>query len=71
MKAPPDSSMAIKGFSEPIFSLGGMIETTRLSTPSLADCMGTKYQYSLKSPYKYQYTVSVPGEVDTAYTCEA
>lgn len=29
----------IRGYSLPIFSLGGMRETTRLSNPSLTSCM--------------------------------
>lgn len=71
MNTPPGDPMLIKWFSEDIFSLGGMKETTRLTPPTLMDCTGTKYQYALKRPYTYQYDVVVQGEVDTLQSCEA
>lgn len=50
-----DISSDITGYSLPIFSLGGMRETTRLKNPSLADCQTSGYQYGLLTPYTYEY----------------
>ncbi len=71
MKDPPGGNMKIKGFSENIFSLGGMIETTRLSPPSIADCMDSRYQYGLKTPYKYSYNVEINSYNSETITCTA
>lgn len=59
----------IQGFSEPIFDLSGMKETSRLSNPSIADCQGSKYQYALLAPYTYNYTYTESLEVDRTYNC--
>jgi hypothetical protein len=60
-------SWAIQWFSEDIFSLGGMKETTRLTVSSIADCMTPKYQYLLKMPYIYEYTI----DDEYTHTCRA
>ncbi len=50
----PPSGTSLSGFSLPIFSLGGMKETTRLSPPSLHDCLvGNIHEYALLQPYSY------------------
>lgn len=41
------------GFVKSIFSTGGMLESDRLPTPSLAQCMGYDYQYTVKQPYRW------------------
>lgn len=39
------------GFTKSIFSLGGMLASDRVKTPSLAQCMDYTYQYTLKQPH--------------------
>lgn len=41
------------GFSEPIFSLGGMKESNRLPVASVAHCTTPQFQYTLKNPHLY------------------
>lgn len=49
------SGTDLKGFSQPIFSLGGMKETTRLGNPTINDCIASTHQYTLMSPHLYDY----------------
>ncbi len=42
----------LTGFGLPIFSLGGMKETTRFSPASVKDCIDPTYQYVLRPPYQ-------------------
>lgn len=51
------SGTATTGFSLPIFNTGGMKETTRLPNPSLADCMGNTFQYTLLQPHTFAYDI--------------
>lgn len=48
-------STSLSGFSQPIFSLGGMKETPRMDPASLQDCFDTKYQYGLAPPHEFSY----------------
>lgn len=41
-----------QNFTKSIFSLGGMIESNRITTPSLAQCTNYSNQYTLKQPYE-------------------
>lgn len=41
------------GFTRSIFSLEGMLESDRVNTPSLAQCMDYSYQYTLKQPHRW------------------
>lgn len=41
------------GFTRPIVSFAGMNETTRLSEPTIAQCMNYDYQYTLMEPHKW------------------
>lgn len=47
---PSDSRLF--GFVMPIYSTGGMLETTRLANPSISQCQDYTYQYTLKQPYQ-------------------
>ena len=62
-----------KGFSLPIYALGGMKESSRISNPSIANCIDSNYQYSLLQPYlrtynddgffrSQRYTIAYPDE---------
>ena len=62
-------TMDIKGFTRPIFSLGGMIETKRLSTPSIADCSSASYQYTLRAPDITMGQIEVGGG-ESGYTVD-
>lgn len=46
---------SLSWFSQPIFSLGGMKETTRVDPASVLDCMTSEYQYALREPWEYEY----------------
>jgi hypothetical protein len=48
-----------------------MKESSRIATPSIANCMASQYQYTLLQPYTYTYTVNY-GYDDSSYsTCTA
>lgn len=72
----PSPATTFKGFSSPVFSLGGMKESSRISNPSIANCIDQQYQYTLLQPYikKYKsddeygppfYSVAFPFEWNT------
>lgn len=42
------------GFTRPIISFAGMNETTRLSEPTIAQCMNYDYQYTLMEPHNWR-----------------
>jgi hypothetical protein len=74
----PPGGTSFRDFTSPvtsgtgIFSLGGMKETTRLTPPSLQDCLDTRYQYTLLQPFIYQYSEEVYCQDSTCtVTCEA
>lgn len=64
------SGTNFKNFASPvltqtgIFSLGGMKETERISAPSIADCLGSTYQYTLLQPSLYNYIEYSCGGMD-------
>jgi hypothetical protein len=62
---------AFTGFSLPIFSLWGMKESSRITTPSIANCINSKYQYTLLQPYKYTYTVDYWVDASQTQLCTA
>ena len=61
----------LQGFSLPIFSLGGMKETTRLRNPTLLDCQNGGYQYALLAPYIYEYNYEVNAYNGSTQVCRA
>ncbi len=70
----PSPATTFKGFTEPIFSLGWMKESSRIDNPSIANCIDSKYQYTLLQPHiityssnnyfstSYSYSVAFPTE---------
>lgn len=52
----PSPATTFKGFSSPIYSLGGMKESSRIDNPSIANCINPKYQYVLTQPHTINYT---------------
>jgi hypothetical protein len=50
-------------------SLGGMKESSRIATPSIANCIGSEYQYTLLQPYVYDYTIEYGREGSQIHTC--
>lgn len=47
------NSTQFQGFTRNIFSLGGMLESSRIANPSLSQCMDYTYQYTLTQPYRF------------------
>lgn len=48
-----------------------MKESSRITTPSIASCIGNQYQYTLLQPYTYSYTVAYGSEGAQTQTCTA
>ncbi|MBX9808982.1 hypothetical protein K2X92_01155, partial [Candidatus Gracilibacteria bacterium] len=57
----PSPTANFTAFTAPIFSMGGMKETTRLSNPSIKNCIDTPYQYTILQPYLRSYSDSIWG----------
>ena len=48
-----------------------MKESSRVATPSIANCIENTYQYTLLQPYTYNYTVEYGGESSQTQNCTA
>ncbi len=63
---------SLVNFSEPIFRLSGMDETTRFDAGSPLDCSNGGKQYALLSPYTYRYgIINYSGESEYIDACTA